>query len=173
MKILLAEDNTFFRSLLEVHLRRWGHEIVACDNGEQALEHLKQPIGPRIAILDWEMPKMHGVEVCRRLRSLKDHHYVYIILLTSKSDNEHMEEGLDSGADEYMVKPFNPVDLRGRLGVASRIVEEKETLRASPRPVVSRAKQDTLTGSRHRSANSKSLEYPLVRLKHRPPHVQD
>jgi two-component system cell cycle response regulator len=165
MKILVAEDNRLFRRLLEVNLVAWGHEMVICDDGEQAWQHLKRSGGPRVAVLDWDMPKMQGVEVCRRLRSLKDHHYVYVILLTAKSGKAALLEGLDSGADDYIVKPYDPVELKVRLRAATRIVElQKDLLEALGR-AESRAKHDELTGIWNRSAVLEALEKELERSK--------
>lgn len=170
MRILVAEDNRLFRHLLEAHLSRWGHECVNCDDGEQAWQQLKLPTGPRVAVLDWEMPKMPGVEVCRKLRSLKDHHYVYIILLTAKNSKEDIVEGLDSGADDYIVKPFNPLELKVRLRAATRIVQLEEDLLVALRKAESRAKQDELTSLRNRSAILEALEQELERSRrHRKP----
>lgn len=165
MKILVAEDNRFFRALLEAHLNQWGHEPVTCDDGEQAWQHLKQPTGPRVAVLDWDMPKMQGIEVCRELRSLKDHHYVYVILLTAKNSKEELVQGLDSGADDYMVKPFNPFELKVRLRAATRIVQLQEDLLLSLRQAQNRAKQDELTRVWNRSAILEALGKELERSK--------
>ncbi len=165
MKILLAEDNRFYRRLLETNLRQWGHEPVSCDDGEQAWQRLKMPTGPKIAVLDWEMPRMDGVEVCRKLRSSKDHHYVYVILLTAKSSKEDLVEGLDSGADDYVVKPFNPFELQVRLRAAVRIVGLQDDLLAALRQAESRAKQDDLTRLLNRSAILEVMEKELERSK--------
>ncbi len=165
MKILVAEDNRFFRCLLEAHLTQWGHQPVTCDDGEQAWQHLKQTTGPRVAVLDWDMPKMQGVDVCRELRSLKDHHYVYVILLTAKSGKEDLVAGLDSGADDYIVKPFNPFELKVRLRAATRIVQLQEDLLLSLRQAQNRAKQDELTRVWNRSAIMEALGSELERSK--------
>ena len=165
MKILVAEDNRFFRCLLEAHLNQWGHEPVICDNGEQAWHHLKLPTGPRIAVLDWDMPKKQGVEVCKELRLLKDHHYVYVILLTAKNTKEELVEGMDSGADDYIVKPFNPFELQVRLRAATRIVQLQEDLMLSLRQAQSRAKRDELTKLWNRSAILESMDKELERSK--------
>ncbi len=165
MKILVAEDNRFFRRMLESHLARWGHDAVSCEDGDQALAHLRLATGPRVAVLDWEMPKIQGVDVCRTLRAMKDHHYVYVILLTAKSRKLDIVEGLKSGADDYIVKPFNPFELEVRLRAATRIVELQEKLQTALHRAEARARHDELTQILNRSAILEVLEKEVERSK--------
>lgn len=152
MKVLIAEDNRFFRRLVEVSLKQWGHEVVGCEDGGQAWDLLVQDAPPRLALLDWEMPKLQGVEICRRLRALKNRPYVYLILLTAKSRKDDIIQGLDSGADDYVTKPFDPVELRVRLRAATRILRLQEDLMAACSAAEQRAKEDPLTGLWNHSA---------------------
>jgi DNA-binding response OmpR family regulator len=127
-RILIAEDHYVSRHLLERNLNNWGFEVVTAENGEKAAEILESDNAPAIAILDWMMPKMDGVEVCARVRKKKDRPYVYLVLLTAKSQKEEVAAGLEAGADDYVVKPFDPDELRARLKVGQRVVELERTL---------------------------------------------
>ncbi len=163
MRILIAEDNRFFRRLLEVNLKQWGHDIVQCEDGEQAWDVLKGEDPPRLAVLDWEMPKKHGVEICRDVRELKDRPYVYIILLTAKNRQDDLVEGLESGADDYITKPFDPVELKVRLRAGTRIVQLQDDLLSAYRAAEMRAKEDSLTGLWNHSAILDILQKELSR----------
>src|SRR5438876_363543 len=122
MQILIAEDDLVSRKLLQATLRRWGFETVTCVDGQEALDQLLRPDGPQLAILDWMMPLVDGLEICRRLRLTTSRHPKYVILLTAKSRREDVVRGLDAGADDYVTKPFDPKELRARLSVGLRIV---------------------------------------------------
>jgi two-component system cell cycle sensor histidine kinase/response regulator CckA len=128
MKILIAEDNRFYRVALENTLRDWGYEVVAAGNGPEALEILQQPHAPQVAILDWMMPGLDGIEVCRRIRAVARPQPTYIILLTARDGKENIITGLRSGADDYIAKPFDSEELRARLQVGLRIVGLQNSL---------------------------------------------
>jgi len=129
VKILVAEDDTVIRRLLEVTLARSGYEVDAVANGRQALDALLAPDAPRLAILDWMMPEIDGLGVCRRVRSVEGGAYVYILVLTAKGRKEDLVQGLDAGADDFLTKPFDPQELRSRLRVGVRTVELETALR--------------------------------------------
>ena len=158
MKILVAEDDRVTRRLLESYLHKWGHEAVVCDNGGQAWEILGGDNGPRVAVIDWLMPEMTGIEVCRQLREDENKPYVYIILLTSKGTKENVVEGLDAGADDYIVKPFDPNELKVRVRAGTRITQLQEQLRTALATSEYRASHDLLTGLKNRGAVLESLE---------------
>jgi signal transduction histidine kinase/DNA-binding response OmpR family regulator len=122
MRILVAEDDRVSRFALVGLLRQWGYDVVTADNGEQAWDILSGPNAPRLAILDWRMPGMTGVEVCSKTRAIEGGNYVYIALLTAREQPEDIIEGFDAGADDYIIKPFDPGELRGRLRAAERIL---------------------------------------------------
>jgi putative two-component system response regulator len=122
MKILIAEDNTFYRRMLEAALHEWGYEVQAVSRGDEAWEALQQPDAPKLAILDWMMPGLDGVEVCRRVRALHQPEPPYLLLLTSKEKKENNVIGLDGGADDFINKPFDRDELHARLRVGQRIV---------------------------------------------------
>ncbi len=125
MKILVAEDETFSRNVLRQALRGWGHDVVEVSNGEDAWQALESDDDLRLAILDWIMPVMEGIDVVRRVRdSLSgSNRYVYVILLTHKGSQEDIVAGLAAGADDYVVKPFDHNELKVRIRSGQRIVE--------------------------------------------------
>ena len=127
-KILIAEDHYVSRHLLERNLTNWGFNVVSAEDGEAAFRILDSEDAPPIAILDWIMPKLDGVEVCQRVRAIKDRPYVYLLLLTAKSQKEEVAAGLEAGADDYVIKPFDPDELRARLKVGQRVVNLERTL---------------------------------------------
>jgi DNA-binding response OmpR family regulator len=128
MKILLAEDDPISRHRLTATLTKWDHTVVATRDGAEAWDVLQRPDAPRLAILDWIMPKMDGLEICKRVRSQNNASYVYIILLTAKGQKEDVVEGLEAGADDYVTKPFDAAALRARLQVGERIVNLETAL---------------------------------------------
>jgi DNA-binding response OmpR family regulator len=122
MKILIADDDAMFRTMLQTMAGKWGHEAIIARNGVDAWEELRAPDGPRVAILDWVMPEVDGLEVCRRVRSGSLPNYVYVILLTAKQNSSDLLAGLEAGADEFLTKPASLDELRLRIGAASRIM---------------------------------------------------
>lgn len=123
MRILIAEDDAISRRLLESTLSKWGHEVVSRTTGAEALAVLTGPNPPPLAILDWMMPEMDGVEVCTQLRSLPREHFLYILLLTARGRKADVVTGLDAGADDYLVKPFDRDELRARINAGIRIFD--------------------------------------------------
>jgi CheY-like chemotaxis protein len=128
MRILIAEDEPVSRLLLEKTLVRGGHELVVCTDGGQAWEALQQSSPPSLAILDWMMPVLDGVDVCRKARQTKGLESLYIILVTSRDSEEDIVAGLDAGANDYITKPFQPRELKARVGVGERVVELQQQL---------------------------------------------
>ncbi len=128
MKILIAEDDLVPRRLLETMLTRRGHEVAVTVNGQEAWHALQKNDAPQLSILDWMMPELDGVELCRKIRKELEGPYRYIILLTSRNSTEDVAAGLDAGADDYIVKPFDSVELLARVGVGIRILELQNTL---------------------------------------------
>jgi DNA-binding response OmpR family regulator len=128
MKILVADDDLTSRRLLESILAKLHYETTLCVDGKQAWEILQDKDAPKLAILDWMMPEMDGVEVCRRLREIDTRNPVYIILLTALSKKEDIVKGLDAGANDYVIKPFNHNELQARINVGVRVVNLQEEL---------------------------------------------
>jgi two-component system cell cycle response regulator len=163
MKVLIADDSATSRVLLKSALRRWGYQAVIAENGAQALEILESPDPPTMAILDWVMPYYTGPEVCRRVRETRREPYTYILLLTSKNTKNEVVEGLDAGADDYIVKPFDEHELRVRLRAGKRIVDLQIDLLRAREELRERANKDLLTMLPNRSAIAATLEQELVR----------
>ena len=126
MRVLVAEDDRVFQTLLHNVLVKWGYEPDMVMDGEQAWQVLTSSGGPRLAILDWMMPKADGLEVCRRVRNANLPHYVYIVLLTGKTETSDLVAGFEAGADDYLPKPVNLHQLKLRLRVATRVLEAEE-----------------------------------------------
>jgi len=128
MKILIAEDDFTSRTVLAGVLKKYGHEIVATENGVKAWQAMQQPDAPKLAILDWMMPELDGVEVCRRIRALETDQPPYIIMLTAKVEKEDIIAGLEAGADDYLAKPFDTRELSARVDVGRRMIKMHEEL---------------------------------------------
>lgn len=121
MEILIAEDESISRQLLQKTLEKWGHEVRVAENGKEAWDILQaEPI--KFIIADWMMPVMDGVELCRKIRSIESSGYPYIILLTVRDKKEDAVIGLDAGADDYIIKPFEWEELRARIRAGERIL---------------------------------------------------
>jgi sigma-B regulation protein RsbU (phosphoserine phosphatase) len=121
MDILIAEDDAISRRMLEVTLQRWGHRVLVTADGQSAYETLSRDDAPPLAILDWMMPQLDGLSVCRRLRVNPAKRSLYIILLTARIDKRDIVAGLESGADDYITKPFDREELQARINVGIRM----------------------------------------------------
>ena len=128
MSILIAEDDASMRHLLKKILHGAGYEVVEVDNGRSALACLSSASGPRLALLDWLMPECDGLSVCREIRKLSEHPYVYIVLLSARTSKKDIVAGLESGADDYLTKPCNPDELKARLRAGERILNLEDKL---------------------------------------------
>jgi sigma-B regulation protein RsbU (phosphoserine phosphatase) len=128
MKILIAEDNLTTRRILESILVKWNYDVVSACDGNEAWEKLQEKDPPKLIILDWMMPGINGVEICRRLRRADPAEPMYIILLTARDDKNDIVEGLGAGADDYIAKPFDKDELRARIDVGRRVVELQTAL---------------------------------------------
>ena len=123
MKVLIADDDPVWRKLLTQNVQKWGFEVIEAEDGQQAWNMLQEHRAPRIAILDWQMPELDGVDICRRIRSSLNLPFIYTIILTSRDTREDVVAGFESGADDYLVKPVDMTILRSRLSAAVRIVK--------------------------------------------------
>lgn len=128
MKILIAEDDSATRLLLQSALTDWGYDVLATSNGAEALAVLRMPKAPSLAILDWVMPKLDGVEVCRKVREDNATNPPYLMLLTAQNDTARIVEGLLAGANDYVTKPFDEAELRARVQVGERMVQLQSEL---------------------------------------------
>jgi two-component system, cell cycle response regulator len=159
MRVLIADDSPLSRVVLRKTLIRWGYEVIEAENGDQAWAILSAPDAPYLAILDWVMPGLTGPEVCRRLRESRREPYTYILLLTSKTSKEETVEGMEAGADDYVVKPFHEHELKVRLRAGRRILELQSDLVNAREELRERANKDLLTLLPNRQA----IEAELVR----------
>jgi phosphoserine phosphatase RsbU/P len=133
MKILVAEDDPVTRKVLAVTLERLGWDVITAKDGNDAwevFESLKGKGAPELAVLDWMMPGLEGIEICRRLRATPGFELVYVILLTSRGDKDDLSDGLAAGANDYIAKPFDPVELEARVRVGERMVSLQSSLAA-------------------------------------------
>jgi len=127
-KLLVAEDHDISRHLLQRHLINWGFDVVTANDGEQALNILTSDNAPTVALIDWMMPGMDGLEVCRQVRN-RSSDYIYLIILTAKTDKKEMSLGFESGVDDYVIKPFDQDELRARVNVGMRVVDLERGLK--------------------------------------------
>jgi len=125
---LIGEDDPISRHLLEVILQKWGYEVTSCFDGLAAWSMLQLPEAPPMAILDWMMPGIAGVDICRKVRELPRSLSTYIILLTARGNSQDIVAGLEAGADDYLTKPFDRDELRARLQTGYRTIELQRTL---------------------------------------------
>jgi diguanylate cyclase (GGDEF)-like protein len=158
MRVLIADDSIVSRHLLDATLRMWGYEVVIACDGNEAWSILQGENAPKIAILDWVMPGLTGPEVCRRVRANAKENakekdiYTYILLLTSKSQREDLIEGMESGADDYLTKPFDQHELKVRLRPGTRIIELQHELISAREELREQATKDFLTRIWNRSS---------------------
>jgi two-component system cell cycle response regulator len=163
MKILIADDESVSRRMLHALLEKWGYEVDSAEDGDAAWAKLKTPGAPRMALLDWMMPGQNGVDVCRALRKERPEPYTYILLLTAKDSKDGVVEGLESGADDYLTKPFNPRELKARIRVGLRLLELEDNLVQAREAMRFKATHDPLTGVWNRGAILESLEKEVWR----------
>ena len=136
MQILVVEDSPVYRHLLASHLQEWGFPFTMANNGTEAWTLLQRPDCPKLVLLDWVLPDIDGVELCRRIRlAATANSYSYVILLTGKDDKKDMLEAMQAGADDYLVKPFDQLELKARLLVGKRIVGLHEELVSARDPM--------------------------------------
>jgi len=163
MRILVADDNQISRRLLEAALRKWDYEVVVATDGNEAWEILSKPNAPRLAILDWMMPGLSGPELCRRVRQSGAERYTYILLVTSRSEDEDVVEGLEAGADDYITKPFNQMELKARLASGRRIIELQDQLLRAQATLREQATRDALTRAWNRRSILEILDREVDR----------
>lgn len=151
MRVLVADDDALSVRILQDSLQSWNYDTVVARNGTDAWEILQLSDAPNLVILDWMMPGIDGVEICNRVRKRDNHNYVYIILLTGRNSHNDIIRGLESGADDYMIKPFNSQELKSRLKIGQRIIELEQR-------IMRMASTDYLTGLLNRRAFMERLE---------------
>jgi len=128
MKVLVADDDPVSRLMLQALLSGWGYEVTAVADGAHAWDALQRDGTPRLVVLDWVMPGLDGVEICRRLRGRQGPEPAYVLLLTSRNATADVVAGLRSGANDYVVKPFDREELQARVQVGRTVVELQRAL---------------------------------------------
>jgi diguanylate cyclase (GGDEF)-like protein len=149
-RILIAEDDPVSRRLLQGFLSKWGYHVEAAADGPEALRILEGECPPPLAVLDWMMPGLEGPKVCERVREHPDRPYIYILLLTARTQKGDLLRGLESGADDYLTKPFDAQELRARLHVGQRILDLQESLIVAREELRFRATHDVVTSIANR-----------------------
>lgn len=163
-KVLIADDSPLYRHLLTRNLRDWGFDVTVANSGSEAWSILQQQDSPMLVLLDWVMPGMDGVELCRKLRERDSSRgYVYTILLTVKETHDDLLKALNAGADDYLAKPFDERELKARLVVGQRIAHLQKELVAAREAMRSAACHDPLTGLSNRREIFATLERELAR----------
>lgn len=166
MRILIADDSIVSRHLLDATLRKWGYEVVIASDGMEAWDTLQLEDAPRVAVLDWMMPGLTGPEICRRVRERSkssDAVYTYMLLLSSKNQREDLIEGLESGADDYLTKPFDQHELKARLRAGTRIIDLQQELLKAREALREQATKDFLTHLWNRPSILEILQRELAR----------
>jgi diguanylate cyclase (GGDEF)-like protein len=163
MKILIADDDPTIRTILQTALVRLGYRVEIAGDGDQAWSLLQQPQAPELAILDWKMPGITGIEICQRLRQRKDAPYVYVVLLTGLDTLNDLVAGLEAGADDYMTKPFKPAELNARLRSGRRVLDLQRELLAAQAQLSVLANHDSLTDLWNRRVIIEKLDQELAR----------
>jgi len=151
-RVLIAEDDSVCRLILKHWVRRWGYEVIVVDNGDDAWLALQQERAPEVVIMDWGLPGVDGIELCRRLRDKSRSYYHYILMVTSRTDELDVVHALESGADDCIGKPFGASELRARLLVANRILALQNELIYAREELRAQAMRDGLTGLWNRTA---------------------
>jgi diguanylate cyclase (GGDEF)-like protein len=162
-RVLIAEDDTVTRLILKHWILRWGYEIVVVGNGQDAWQVLQQERPPEIVIVDWDMPGIDGIELCRRLREKSRSYYHYILMVTGRTDEQDLVKALESGADDCLGKPFGEPELRARLLVANRILALQNELIHAREELRAQAMCDGLTGLWNRTAFLDLFQHELER----------
>lgn len=148
IQVLIAEDDKLCRTILEKNLKKWGYEIISTEDGKEAWKVIQEN-NIQIAILDWIMPKMDGVELCKKIREKKWDEYIYLIMLTVRSKQIDIRKGFAAGVDDYITKPFDTHELKARLQTGKRIIGLQNQLLDS---------QKKAPGDRHPRHDDKSSQ---------------
>src|SRR3954468_6738820 len=171
MRVLVAEDDPFILNLLLFWLKQWNFEPVVAKTGLEAWSMLQFPDAPKLVLMDWMMPGLEGPQVLRLLRSKPPSAYSYVIMLTGSSDNGDVGRAFAAGADDYMVKPFNPEELHARLRVGKRIVDLNSQLLSAQEALRFEARHDHLTGLMNRAAVFEALHREFERASRQDAYV--
>lgn len=164
MKILIADDSTTQRVMLQAIISQWGFEPVMAEDGQEAWEILSEEEYPPLILLDWEMPRMSGLEVCKKIRARNEENPPYVLLLTARKETDDIVEGLEAGANDYVSKPFETAELEARLKVGKRMLTLQAELNRAKEELIFQARHDVLTGLMNRRAILELLEREISRV---------
>jgi two-component system cell cycle response regulator len=163
MRVLIADDNRDAVATFAALLKSWGFEPCVAYDGRTALARLREPDPPQLAILDWVMPGLTGIEICREIRADRNRSYTYFILVTGRGNRTEMVAGLSAGADEFLFKPVDPDELHARLLTGKRVLDLQDRLLATMGQLKVQATHDSLTGLWNRAAILEHLEREMAR----------
>src|SRR6202035_394609 len=162
MQALVVDDSAVYRKLIGDHLRSWGFGVTLAETGSEAWRILQQPGSPKLVLLDWVLPDLDGIELCQRIRQAgSSGPYVYVILLTGKDGRQNMLDAMQAGADDYLVKPFDELQLKARLLVGKRILDLHQQLVSARESMRYAATHDSLTSLMNRGEIVSMLEREL------------
>lgn len=162
--VLVADDDPICRRLFEKRLQDWGYRVIAVEDGNKAWDALQEPqSSPSLVIMDWLMPGIDGIELCRRIRQSQQGSYRYLLLVSGKDEKRDVVEGLDAGADDYLTKPFDVGELRARVRAGMRILSLQQQLLKAQEDLRFQATHDALTGLWSRGAVLDLLQRELRR----------
>jgi two-component system cell cycle response regulator len=162
-RVLVADDDAMFRKILQTWLEDWGYQVTVAENGAKAWSILQKELPPQLLILDWIMPDITGVEVCRRVREQNRAPYQYILLATANDAKQDLVRGMEAGADDYLTKPFDKRELQARLRAANRILTLQNDSIQTHEELLFHATHDSLTGVWNRRAILETLHRELER----------
>lgn len=166
MRILIADDDIVSRRFLEIALRKSGYEVISVEDGAKAWSSLSGQDSPQLAIIDWLMPGMDGGEVCRRVREHLTDRMMYLIVLTGSDRREDLIEALESGADDFLTKPYDVEELRARVNVAQRILCQQEHMDALTKQLAqASAETDTVSALPSKRTLEELLDRELARAR--------
>jgi diguanylate cyclase (GGDEF)-like protein len=163
MRVVLADDDAVSRRLHEAWLTRWGYDVDVFADGKAAWRFLECATEPTLVLLDWMMPGLDGLDICRRLRAQAREPYVYVLMITGRTNRHDIVEGLKAGADDFMVKPVDRDELKARVNVGERIVRLQTELLAARQALEKLATVDSLTELPNRPAILRTLTKELNR----------
>ncbi|MBX7159508.1 MAG: diguanylate cyclase [Acidimicrobiia bacterium] len=162
-RILIADDDPVSRKVLQAKLSRWGYDVETAADGDEAWDRLVVDAAPRLAILDWMMPGMDGIEVTKRLRRFREDPYTYVILLTGRTESSDIVMGMEAGADDYVIKGSADAELEVRIRAGKRIVDLQAELYDTREELRRQATHDALTGAWNRGSIFDILRSELER----------
>ncbi len=162
-RVLVADDDAMFRRILQSWLEDWGYRVTVVEDGAEAWNILQDELPPQILILDWVIPGISGVDLCRKVRALNRASYQYILLATANDAKRDLVRGMEAGADDYVTKPFDKRELQARLKTANRILSLQDDSVQAHAQLLFQATHDSLTGIWNRGSILDTLNRELER----------